>query len=363
MENSNIETSIANLESISQLLSFYFSVTTLPLAVFLNLLAYFIFGKSSLNNKTNLGFLYRVLSFSAIVSLVIQIVFNILTYMNINVFTYSQFNCKFFTFLTITVTHIPSFIQVLIAIELHILVVHPTKTSHFNRLSYSFAIFFICLVLVGLNSFNFTFSISDDNSGLNSSSSSLTYNNSSDDNNSTLSEQCETSDIMDLVADAFNILLRALIPFIILFVIDFLTIQCLIESKRKMHTVGITKNGFDRKVSSFAMATIWMNVIFLVMYIPWMVSFFVYDGFFFTNGWRIDWQVAICILFSTICNCIANLNYFTIFFSNLIFNRLFQKEFRRIFFLNATSAGNQSEATNCTPGALNRASSFLYPKI
>ena len=79
----------------------------------------------------------------------------------------------------------------------------------------------------------------------------------------------------------------------------------------------------------FAITVIAVNVVFMVIYLPWTVTFVLYQTFHFMdfNDPVLMKSLETLDVVIGIANCVAYLNNYSPFFINLMFNSIFRKEF------------------------------------
>ena len=125
----------------SQNLQFYFSVTTMPLGIVLNMITLLIFNRDKLNKKTNIGFLYSLLCLYNMIALLNQLIFNIIEYYHINLIDESDLTCKILSVWSTVIIQLPSFQLVLISIDLYTSISYSQKVNFFKKK---------CLILINV---------------------------------------------------------------------------------------------------------------------------------------------------------------------------------------------------------------------
>lgn len=302
--------------TVPDAIKFYFSVIILPIGILLNILSARIFFKYIQNNKsTNMGLLYGCLSCLNVVALINLLVFNILEYNDYN-YHYSAFTCKFLNVWEKVVLHFPSFQQVLIAFYLWLSICFPNKYKEaLNKTWYFEMALFIYIMIMSWTNLMYYM-------GVDETLSSLLNNTSNE------SLVCTALNEFDFASDCIYILNRAILPCILIFWLNTLSLKKIVEMGKKFNN--------EKKSSNFMRAVIGMNFVFLLVYLPWGIVFliyhttnYVYNDPDHSNTSHAVNQLSFQMIFS-VCDCISYLNNIAPFFLNLAFNTMFRKE---IFFL------------------------------
>jgi hypothetical protein len=297
-------------------IKFYFSLIILPIGILLNILSARVFFKYILNNNsTNMGLLYGCLSCLNVVALVNLLIFNILDYNDYN-YHYSAFTCKFLNVWEKVVLHFPSFQQVLIAFYLWLSICFPNKyKAALNKTWYFEMALFAYVMLMSWTNLAYYMGLDE------SLSSSLG-------NISNQSLVCTAENEFDFASDCIYILNRAILPCILIFWLNTLSLKKIVEMGKKFNN--------EKKSSNFMRAVIGMNFVFLLVYLPWGIVFLIHHITSYLNNdpdnsiaSSLVNQLSFQLTFS-ICDCISYLNNIAPFFLNLAFNTMFRKE---IFYL------------------------------
>lgn len=331
-ETYEISEEIDRLETIAKQVSFYNSTCILPFGILFNIFAFFIFAKKSLNKKsTNLGFIYRVLILSNTFALLNQLAFDILDFIDLDIFAISNFNCKFLNQWLVVILQLPSSIQVLVALDIYMGVCSHHHHLHrkFSSSNYRhfYTLIFIAALFILLLAFNsiyyFGFYLAEQNLAINFNNSvSLVYN----------STICTALNAVDVSSDGINILLRAVVPFLSIMWLNVATIRGLLSSKRRIAgtnsktniSSGILKG--QKEVAHFANATICMNLIFMMTYLPWIMSFVAYHTFHFIADLHMTVPLAKAEIVINVFDALACFNNYSAFFISIAFNDLFRRE-------------------------------------
>ena len=128
--SSNQSDYITYLNNVSNRISYYYLMTTLPLSILGNLISLYIYTRPNLNRKTNTGFLYAWLCIFNLLS-ILQYAFvtrsNILFNFTINL------PCGVVNFLRRTIFNWLSWMQVYISFDRFMAVHFPTKIRLMSR--------------------------------------------------------------------------------------------------------------------------------------------------------------------------------------------------------------------------------------
>nr|QVK45696.1 G protein-coupled receptor [Proales similis] len=310
---------IVYARQISRDLNYYFSVIVLPIGVVLNLVSFIVFLRKSLNNKTNMGFLCAVLCGFNVVALTSGVIVNGLLYFGIKVEEGSYQACQFFGVWNRWILHLPSFQQVFMSIDIYISVTYPNRFQKFrSKSSYAklivamVVISFIVNILPFFNDFDSIYTTTSDQNNL----TNITTNTTTSDST------CSNLESLGLISDIINVLMRDLIPFSIMLVLNILMIKNLFKSKMALKT----QRGTFKKEYQFSISVVAMNFVFLVIYTPWSITFLIYQVYRFNPDLTNEYLLELFLLFQTVSNCLAYINNFSVFFINFIFNTLYRVE-------------------------------------
>jgi hypothetical protein len=305
-------------------IEFYFSIIMNPIGISLNLMCVYIFNKDSLNKKTNLGFLYMVLCLLNILALLNSTIIACLSYFDSDPYAHSLFSCKLLNLWNVFVFYCPSIQQIIIGIEVFRLVYFP-YSKKFSKKRYIFLALFMllfCFIVTGVLTFNFELQLEETEEDY-----TLIYDNllnaSNFSNNTISSYVCTTTRIIDLLFDATNIFFKVLLPFMIILTLNLFITRKLLNSAKALKRAK--KSSIRR--NQFVVSSIIINFIFIIIYLPWTASFFVYHKFHFEKNLDTKGILLYIELVKAIFGCITYINNFSPLFINLKFNYLFYSEF------------------------------------
>jgi hypothetical protein len=332
--------------NISILTEYFYSLIFLTTGIVLNLICFLVFTRKRMNTKTSIGFLHSVLCLLNIFALSLKICTSILDYYKIDVTMGSPLICVCLNVALSMSIHMPSFQLVIISLDMF-LSVHSFKKAITKRFHLTvMLITFLLLLITKSPYFFFVINIREDQINLLNSTHNLTYIDAGDN----FIYGCNTSsNVIDFIADLLNIVLRAYIPFVIIFILNVLIIKKIVNSKKK-----IVENGscYSSKSTSFSTAVISMNVLYLLLYTPWCVSFLLFSiNEFLDHDFvksNTENQSHRLTLITTLTDCIAFINNYSLFFICLLFNNLFREELATIFKKTFSKTINSQRISNKT---------------
>nr|QVK45695.1 G protein-coupled receptor [Proales similis] len=336
----------------ANLFTFYTSITVMPIGLVLNLISAIVFLRPSLNKDTNMGFLSAVLCGFNFIALASSMSINLMLHFKFDILGDSSFSCKFFRMWKAWSLHFSSFQQVLVSLDVYIAVSYPGRFKRFRtKRSYAKLITLLVVLTFLANSINlfsdFTLLTNLGIQSFNISSDELLeYFNSTLAVNYTLNN-CSNSMGLDLIADVINILLRNLIPFIVMLVLNSLMIRNFFRSKK---IIGQRRE--KNRDHQFVFSILAMNFLFLVIYTPWSVAFIISQVYDFVPSIANAFVVELLRFYTAIANGLAFINNFSIFFTSLAFNVLFRSELvqalnlKRKAKVSSTASSNVSYVTS-----------------
>ena len=302
--------------SLKTLIRFIFATTIIPIGLVCNIIALIIFKRQKLNQRNIFGYLYSWLCMFDILSLLNEMVFAFLEYLNIELIAYSNITCKTLFGWVKYVNHLPSFQIIIIAFYLYVTICHHNKRDKFhkNRLK------LILLMISFVTLVDLVYVIYDKHVIYNSYENKTTFG-----NKEIIEYKCETVFLLDFILDITNVIMRDFIPFILIFVLNYLSIKGFLKSKSN------SNQRVNKKDYQFFRSIIGSNLIFLTIYFPWAIVFILYHihhSFdMFDELIESDQFEVIKRLFE----CFAYLNNMTCFFLNMCLNSRFLSEFLYLF--------------------------------
>ena len=139
---------------------------------------------------------------------------------------------------------------------------------------------------------------------------------------------CTSSKSINLIRDLLSQIIRTVIPFILEIILNTILIYKLIKSKK-----GLNISRSLNKEYRFAFTTVMLNFAFIITQAPLFVWTVYIDILSQKSG--VDPRLmALSNFLYLVFTLFASYLYGSIFFVNLLFNKLFQKEIRMIFGIN-----------------------------
>ena len=293
-----------------EIICYYLMFITVPIGMTGNLLSAYIFTRPTLNQRTNTGFLYTILSILNLARILFQATFK-------NWHSNSEYNIKVHfqseLFIEYVISQLLSWNQALISFDRFIVVFSPVKGVRImgkKRVLYSI-MFGLFVIILFANSPNFI-----------RSSTTSTFNNRTTVQNGKLRSEIQ------LVIQCVKIFMEVYIPYLIIVFLDIMAVVCLKRSKVNILTG-------NNRTFRFTINTILIDLIYLIFHIPYAFTTSILLLNFF-NFLKISKPFAYIGVFSFILNVFELLPFYYscfVFFVFLIFNRNFRFELFSIGFL------------------------------
>jgi hypothetical protein len=280
-----------------------------------NLLSFIIFSQKKFQN-TVFSIYFRFIVIFDILSMMIPV--NKFFEFNLNIWfrDFSDPLCKFRYYYIYVVFPISGWGLVAVSIDRYFSIVYPTKFS--IRKNILFQILVCCGILV----YNLVYYIPQLFYYINISKS---FNNKT--NQTIITKKCVNQ---NYPTDWLNILNTTLIPFALMFVFTLITLRKLFKSrKNSCQNSQSSSNKTRQKDIRFAITSITLNVIFLLLNLPY--------GVYSILVLNISMNKDLEKLIYSIIYVPFYLNLTSLFFINLKVNSIFRNEFIRIFFSKKTN--------------------------
>lgn len=225
----------------------------------------------------------------------------------------------------------PSWHQCLISLLFYLSIKYPTKSRFMYKTKFiaaSMTIMILGLILLNMENFWFyldgyfktTYSF---DSSTNRTVNKTVY----------VTTACTASVQLSMASDFVNIFSRSFIPFIILTVLTGLLLYHVAKVRRNITDSTNTKKNGKSQVR-FGRILIFLNILFLVLYLPWALSFII-SYTITSRGVRLtsagDSTDPNILYFYNISLCLSYCFNASPFFVNLAFNKLFKQEFLNLF--------------------------------
>ena len=143
---------------------------------------------------------------------------------------------------------------------------------------------------------------------------------------------CIAANEFDLASDLINIINRAILPCILIFCFNALSLKKVIKMGKRLN--------HEKKSSNFVKSVIIMNFVFVLIYLPWGIVFLTHHitNYSINDPNSLDMTSFVNYYYYqmiySICDCISYLYFMAAFFLNLTFNALFRQEILIILKIN-----------------------------
>lgn len=332
---------VAYLKELNKNIKIYFSTTIFSIGFVFNTMTILVFLRKGLyNNKTNMSLLYICLAIFDTLALFDSILFiQLFPAINLNIQQMSDFLCKFTKLWHRTTLQAPSWILCIISFDRYRTVCLPPNKLAFMKSKRNILIIILSinLILFLINSLHWAFYIErkytltkifdvDLNKTINQSVLSSSACNPS-------------SPIVQALSDNINSVMRAYVPFIIIFILNILLVKQFIQSKRKMQHSKMNSNNssttensssMSRREIYFTFSVISLNILFLILYTPWTIFVTFKSIFNSVNPNPTPLTNYIILIVEQVVISIAFLMNTSSFVFNFFFNKLFIYEIMRI---------------------------------
>jgi hypothetical protein len=251
--------------------------------------------------KTNIGFLSILLAIIDFIGLSWNfVVYKYLPLINLSLALVHPFTCFTFKWISRIFQQLPLYTQALITLVNFLKVKYPRRFLYLNKNINIIYIMILIILSEGLVNTGNLFQY-------------ITYRNGT-------ALSCGPSNTIAIVANFSTSMLRSAIPVVFMIILDFLIIQILFVSKKRI------SNDLSRQ-KAFAIVLLILDIIFFIFNVPLSCTEIltaVYQNILFypsSNN-----TMALLNLLHGFANTFAYIYYLIPFFINLFFNRLFKQE-------------------------------------
>ncbi|CAF0716554.1 unnamed protein product [Brachionus calyciflorus] len=299
----NVSESIQIIKSATQAsldLLFYASITLIPIGFVLNLLSLVIFSRKKFRSL-RIGIIYRAITIADLVAILFCFLIYFSPTINNDLQIASDISCKLLNLFMRTCAQSSSWINLLLTIDRFLLIKYSSKKF---KLFHNETL--LPLIIVGIFIF-----IAMANSSV------LWFNVIERQSFNQTTKICMGSQTALFFRDLMAILFRTVLPFILIFILNTILIKAFVEQKQK-----VSAQKTMRKEMIFAFSIIIMNSFYFVNLIPIGVSLIFYN--IYQND---PVKFSIVTFYSFLAMYITALNNCFPFIINLIFNKIFYREF------------------------------------
>nr|QVK45689.1 G protein-coupled receptor [Proales similis] len=335
------DASIQLSEQIGRLtydLDFYLSAVLYPLGIVQNFCSLYLFSRPNLN-KTNMGFLYTWQTAVDIATLLLFGFFVFSTYLfNFQLFTYSDFLCRFLGFTRRWLLHASSWITLLITFDRYMLMCHPGRLPELRKSHKRQSLLIVLMLcLIGLVDVENLFYYLE----VTGNYQNATHNESQ---SGQLLLRCTATPLVAALSDFISILMRTYVPFAIMTVLDVVIVRRLVKSKNQAQ-----RRGAVNRERHFTIVVLGFNFLFFLFNFPLSLIFIV------MNVYKLG-QIELAPVYAAVLNlvflCSVQLSLFIKCFSfvfNLAINHLFRDEA-----LTLLACGRRVHSSSNRPAQLNQ---------
>jgi hypothetical protein len=292
---------------------FYASIYLVPFGTILNFLQVIVFSTKDFK-KSNIGFLMNILTFLETLALIWSIViFKYLSLIGINVSSYSDLSCVLFLYFVRIIQEIPLYYQAFISFINFISVAYPAKYKSFCKKKN----FIFCLI--GIIVFNLIANIPN-------LFRNIIIQNTT---NVSTTQICIATNETDLISSIDFSLFRFFVPFIILIALNTLSVRKLIKLRSNLN-LSLKK---EIRFAKILFVLVWLFCLFNLPLSIVVIIQIVYQYFNVSNSSQLN---SINFLID-ITRVLAWSYYGFGFLINVVFNRIFRKNFLNIIGIRATN--------------------------
>lgn len=300
----------SKFEDIKSQLYFYGAILIVPMGLILNLIQFIVFSVKDFD-KANVGFMMRVWIVADSLALFWDyIIFLYLPSIGYDISLTSNISCFLFLYVTRVIQEIPFYFQIFFSFIYYLSVINYSLFINLNKkrnLIKCFILVVILLLFTNIpNMFNYLYI---------EQFSNLTTSNSL---------VCKPSKLLGFIADIETSFIRSLIPIILITGLNVLTVKAIVKP-RILLDISIESE------KKFAFTLIIRNLICLVFNFP-LAALRIVNVFcvIFLNSVT-DLSTLETIDFIYSCTRIFAMVYYSIgFFTNILFNKIFQKNFKKL---------------------------------
>jgi hypothetical protein len=292
------------IREIDRIIVFYGGILLGIPGIFLNVLNVIVFNQKSFSGSVRIFYTFQSIIDGLRILNTMYIQFP--TALGQDFTTWSEFMCKFANFFQRVVAHLCSWILVLITIDRMMSILYSLKYKQITGTKYSYTcLCFIFIILSAINWSNFSFSLVANQINVN--------------NQIIVTRSCVLPSQFSAYLNIVGFMVRAVVPFIIMFICNLVLIYELYSQKKRV-------NKLSRKDFNFALTIVAINYLFFIFS---MVLNFQQAWTLFPQS-NTDEQRALSLLLNR-AGVYFNLIFYSFtFFFYLKFNSIFRKEVLRM---------------------------------
>ena len=292
-------------------LLYYTCITVIPCGIALNIISSIVFMRKKFSKKT-MGFYNIVIS---IVNIIFA-VFAALNYTGIalgkDLTLMSGFSCVFLTYGQRVFSQMSSWMNVFVTVDRMISITYPNRYPFLkNKKILTLLIFIQFLLLCIINIPNLFFKIEYIS----------TFNPVS--NMTVTTKSCTSSSSIVTIRDMIVIMFKVVIPIILMISMNIYLMHKLVKEKKKFKKISELNKEYH-----FAFSIFFMNVLYTLIMLPGLITLIYLNIIQYAQTSNIQSREVIIAQFAySVALVIITYEFFFTFFVNIVFNKIFRKEF------------------------------------
>lgn len=297
-----------------------FSVSVTPIGLVGNVICMIVFWQKSLNNNTLNGVMNAFFSLFNIIALVDQfLIVDFLPFFDVELVDISNASCKVFTYFRYTFAQLPCIHQTLTTFILFLNIKYPWMGTFTSRKSFVFKIIGAELLLILTADLSyFWYNLIQVN----------VFNNVT--NQTTTSYVCTSTFAIVVQSNITQLMFRFVVPFVLILIFNY---QVLVISRVSKRRVSANQEQIKRSNIRIVKSTVTISILQLVCYLPWAISFWLNFIYILTNSsgssFYSEYRLNIIMLYNMSISFTYVFNT-SVFFVNIIHNKLFKTELYRL---------------------------------
>lgn len=302
---------IASINEFNIKFTFYFTIISSTIGLPTNLISSWVFARIMKKTKTNnmgvLSLIQSLVDFLFLLQLLLVLRATPVVFTR-SLYTDSDFSCKILMFLRRFMTHASSAVTVILTFDRFVAVCFQQKSQFMQRKSILLAIMLSSFLLIAvLDVPNLLFYLEFSQSGG--------------------PVVCIADFLATISSDVIGITVRTYLPLVLMAVMNGLIIRRIRISSR-----GVRQTCENHKENQFTRAVIAYDVFFLICSLPVAIYIIINDVYLYMGAFKRDPVMGASYnLWLGITLSISYMKQFLTFFMNLLFNKVFLKEFKSIF--------------------------------
>lgn len=317
---------ITYYQSLQFRINYYFILIVVPIGIITNVFSIVISIRKNMN-KTNMGFFNISMALGNILQLCFySFVLGAEIWFNFNLANFSDFTCKSINFSRRIIRQIPPLIETIMTIDRFVNVFYPKRFTLMNKKSFLLLLITIsCLIFALIDISNLFYYLE------------IKYQFSADSTSYKTIKHCTGTSLIMELSDIGAILLRTILPFMIMLILNILIIKRILKTRLRSTSVNYRVNNCYslssrtyKRQYQYTLTVIGMNGTFLLLNFP--LAFLIITKYVYLRYYQITYLYNLDLfnLIFTIFYSISTLHYASLFFINIFCNNLFYNEIRMI---------------------------------